>query len=223
MSDDEQAKAIPDTAPLSVGNFAGRASQKVQLDLEDALFLTTPDDDELPLPVEETPVALEDKPPPPPLKFWQRRKVQVSAAVLLVLILSAIAYFFFLSTPPPPPAAVEEPTIIVVPSPQSITGEQEYLINFAPFMVEHREGNTVSFLQVRLTGVTRSKDAADEAQSKILVMRDAAYYYLRNKTHKFLLEPGSALTVKQDLVDVVNSYLAKGKFDTFLFENYLLH
>lgn len=221
MSEEEQkSKATPDTGALSVGQFAGKASQKVQLDIDDALFLNVVEEDALPAPVEKD-LALE-APPPPPLKFWQRRPVQISAGVLLLLVLAFAAYLYFMGAPPPPPAAVDEPTIVVVPSPQSISGEQEYQITFAPFMVEQRDSSTVHFLQTRLTAVTRSKGAADEAKEKMLVLRDAMFYYLRNKTHQFLVEPGSAPTIKQDLIDVVNGYLAKGKIDNFLFENYLL-
>lgn len=214
------SKAIPDTGALSVGQFAGKASQKVQLDIDDALFLNVADEETLPVPVEKE-LALEDT-PPPPQKFWKRRPVQISAAVLLLAILAFAAYLYLMSTPPPPPTAVDEPTIVVVPSPQSVSGEQEYQITFAPFMVEQRDSNTVHFLQTRLTAVTRSREGADEAKEKMLVLRDAMFYYLRNKTHQFLVEAGSAPTIKQDLIDVVNGYLAKGKIDNFLFENYLL-
>lgn len=221
IDDDSSAstKAVPDTGALSVGNFAGRATQKVQLDIDDALFLDT-EEEKLPAEKEKAPVV--EAPPPPPLKFWQRKPVQISAGVLLLLLLAVVAYFYFMAAPPPPPAAVNEPTVIVVPSPQSITGEPEFLIKFAPFMVEQRDGGTVHFLQANFTAITRSKEAASEAQNKVLVLRDAIFYYLRNKTHQFLIEPSSAAVIKQDLLDVVNGYLAKGKIDNFLFENYLL-
>lgn len=222
MSDDDQiaTKAAPDTGALTVGQFAGRASQKVQLDIDDALFLDVVEEDALPAPVDKA--ATLDDTPPPPLKLWQRRPVQIGAGVVLLLILGFAAYLYFMATPTPPPAAVDEPTIVVVPSPKSISGEEEYQVTFAPFMVEQRENDQVHFLQARLTAVTRSREAADESKGKMLVLRDAMFYYLRNKTHQYLVEPGSAPTIKQDLLDVVNGYLGKGKIDSFLFENYIL-
>lgn len=222
MSDDDSTttKAAPDTGALSVGNFASRVTQKVQLDIDDALFLETPDEDKLPEEVVKKEVTIEEA--PKPVKLWQRRPVQISVAVLLLLVLAFAAYLYFTSAPPPQVAVVDEPTVVVVPSPESISGEPEFQIRLAPFMVEQRESNTVHFLQAHFTAVTRSKDAAGEAQDKVLILRDAIFYYLRNKTHQFLIDPQSAAIIKQDLLDVVNGYLSKGKIDTFLFENYLV-
>lgn len=222
MSDDDApvSKAIPDTGALSVGNFATRVTQKVQLDIDDALFLETPDEDKLPEVAVKTSVVVEE--PPKPLKFYQRRPVQISGAVVLLLLVAFAVYLYLMSAPPPEPAVVNEPTIVVVPSPESISGEPEYQVRLAPFLVEQREANTVHFLQAHFTAVTRSKEAAGEAQEKLLVLRDAIFYYLRNKTHQFLVDSQSAAIIKQDLLDVVNGYLSKGKIDTFLFENYLV-
>ena len=108
-------KAQPDTGALSVGEFAVQASQKVQLDIDDAPFLSAFEDEALPVPAEERMPDLPAEEEAAPQKFWQKKKFRLSVAggVLLLIAAAAIYYFFFL--PPPPVAVKVEPTVIVVP------------------------------------------------------------------------------------------------------------
>lgn len=89
-------------------------------------------------------------------------------------------------------------------------------------MVEQRTGDTVHFLTTNFTAVTGDEAVSAEARSKMLVLRDAVYYYLRNKTHEYLVDPANSLTIKRDLTDILNGYLSKGKLDDVLLENYVV-
>ena len=214
-------KAQPDTGALSVDDFAGQASQKVQLDIDDAPFLMAFDDSALPVPEQtETLPAVEEEVKPP--RFWEKRPVQISAGALLALLLALVVYFWFFSGPPPTPPAVIEPVIIVVPSEKQLEGSKDVTLAFEPFMVEQRSGGSVRFLQARFTAVSSNTDVINEAKGKLLLLRDAIFYYLRNKTHEYLVDPANAQTIKQDLLDIVNGYLVKGKLDDILFENYIM-
>lgn len=208
-----------------MGDFAVQASQKVQLDIDDAPFLLAIDDTPPP-PVarsaESTDVATteggEDQ------KRARKKKMLLAAAggVVVVLLLAAVAVWWFVGSPPPDLPVQPEPTVIVVPSPKSVTGPQEYKIDFAPFMVEQRNGNGVHFLQARFAGTSKSEVVIKEAENKRLVLRDSIYYYLRNKTHQYLVDPANALVIKQDLLDIVNGSLTQGKMDDILLVNYII-
>lgn len=216
-------KAQPDTGALTVGEFASQASQKVQLDIDDAPFLM--DFDETPLPaVQEassTPAVVDEE--ARPKKFWQKRPFQIAiGGGTILLIVLAVALYFWLSQPPPVTITEIPPTVIVVPSAQKLAGTNDFIFPFEPFMVEHRETDTVRFLKATFTLVTKSDQVVAEAKSKLLILRDAIFYYLRNKTHEYLIDPDNALTIKQDLLDIVNGYLVKGKAEDVLLENYIL-
>lgn len=213
-------KAQPDTGALNVGEFAGQASQKVQLDIDDAPFLMAFEDSALPVPAA---VALEPEPADTkPRRFWEKRPFQISAGGLLVLLLAAAAYFWFFMGPAKTIPANIEPTVIVVPSEKTLESSKDFAYAFDPFMVEQRASGIVRFLQARFTVVSTSADAITEAKGKLLVLRDAIFYYLRNKTHEYLVDPDNAQTIKQDLLDIINGYLVKGKLDDILFENYIM-
>ncbi len=205
-----------------MGDFAAQAAQKVQLDIDDAPFLHTPE--------EAPPPVLSDDPLPvmdveeEPLPSGARKKRLVVGGIIagVVLVAIAAAAWWFWGTPPPAGPARPEPTVIVVPSPQSVTGTPQYKIEFAPFMVEQRDGDEVHFLQARFAGISQSEEVINEAKNKQLVLRDSIYYYLRNKTHEYLVDPANALTIKQDLQDIVNGSLSLGKMDDILLVNYII-
>lgn len=219
---DLKEKAQPDTGALTVGEFAGQASQKVQLDIDDAPFLTSFEDDALPAPSEKQLPELPSEEEAAPPKFWQKKSFRISVAGVLLLVLAGVAAYYYFLLPPPPAAVKVEPTVIVVPSAEQIAGPTGFNVAFAPFMVEQRTGNTVRFLTTNFTAVTKDEAVSAEARSKMLVLRDAVYYYLRNKTHEYLIDPANSLTIKRDLADILNGYLAKGKLDDVLLENYIM-
>lgn len=213
-------KVLPDTEALSVKDFAGQADRKVQLDIDDAPFLASPEEEALPAPTEERLPDFSGEEEPVPKS--RKKKVFLLGIVGLLLAAGVAGYWYFFLQPPPPVTAKVEPTVIVVPSPEEITGPASFNVAFVPFMVEQRTGDTVHFLTTNFTAVTGDEAVSAEARSKMLVLRDAVYYYLRNKTHEYLVDPANSLTIKRDLTDILNGYLSKGKLDDVLLENYVV-
>ncbi len=204
---------------------------KVQLDIEDAPFLSEAKEEAVNKEkeiLEESSTqsntdSLEAKPEEVPQKSNKKNIIFAISALLVVIILAvSIWFFFFYSSGASEESVTESPTIIVVPSVKDVKGPKEYKIIFAPFMVEEQSPTLVSFLQATFTGISKDEKVIREAQGKELVLRDAIYYYLRNKKHSFLIDPGSTMEIKRDLLDIVNGYLSSGKMEDILLENYIL-
>ena len=222
------AKLAPDATEITTGAFQGLP--KVQLDIDDAPFLREQEEEAPPPPPqdEKTGESLEIPPPPVEDKAARRKKrlVIISAAALVLLLAGGggSLWWFVLRTPPPPPPA---PQVVVVPSTPLKTGApSDFLIPIAPFWLElpgdtSRDKNTIFFLVCKFTAIAKSEGILQEAQNKVIVIRDALYFYLKNKSYDFLTDPGSTQTIKNDLISVINGYLATGKVDDVLFERYI--
>lgn len=208
---------------LKMGDFAVQASQKVQLDIDDAPFLVEPEETPPPVVRGETALAMNEADTEAAAKRARRKRLMIGGGVgLVVLALVVAGVLWFLRGAPVSTPALPEPTVIVVPSPKSVAGPPQYKIEFAPFMVEQRENGEVHFLQARFAGISSLETVIQEARNKQLVLRDSIYYYLRNKTHQYLVNPENAMTIKQDLQDIVNGILTQGKMDDILVVNYII-
>lgn len=219
MSISSGTKAQPDVGTLNV-EVVSKADTKVVLDIDDAPFL---------LDEEETPSTASDKLPAEvpgedeaaAAAARKKKRLQMFGGGLIVLILACVALWWFVFRTPPPVTTLE-PEVIVVPTPPSTTLPQDYPIDFAPFWVELPDGKGgVVFLVCKFTALSKTAALAQEARNKILVLRDAVYFYLKNKPYQFLLDPANAATIKADLDSVLSGYLAGGKIDGMLFESYL--
>ncbi len=209
-----------DTEALSLNEFAGQTNRKVQLDIDDAPFLDVPEEETLPAPAEAD-SSETDAAPTDASKTSRLRRFLLPGAGLVLLLLGAAAWFLFFRSPPPAEVGAE-PVVVVVPSAEEIAGPAGFNVVFAPFMVEQRVDGEVRFLNTNFTAVTTDEAVSAEARSKMLILRDAVYYYLRNKTHEYLIDPDNSLTIKQDLTDILNGYLSRGKLDDVLLENYIM-
>lgn len=221
----ENPKAEPDIGTLNV-EASSKAEVKVALDLEDAPFLQ---DETPPAPAveaktteaagsESVDVAEDDGG-----KKKKRLIVIAGAALLLLLLLGGggALWWFVLRTPPSPSAALK-PEIIKVPSPPVSTAPTEHVLNFEPFWVEQTDKKgELTFLACKFAAIATDAKLVREAQNKMPVLRDALYYYLRNKPLSFLVAPENVPAIKRDLASVLSGYLAGGKIDDMLFESYL--
>lgn len=211
--------------PESLGAFAAKANQKVQLDVDDAPFLL-PEEETPPVPAPSSLPVMGKKDKPDKnagkAKISKKKLIIGGSAGILVLLALVVAAWWFLWGSPPTDVSKPEPTVIIVPSPKSAAGPPQFKIEFAPFMVEQHDGKEVHFLQARFTGISFSEVAIHEAKKKQLILRDSIYYYLRNKTHQYLVNPDNAMTIKQDLQDIVNDTLTQGKMDDILLVNYVM-
>ncbi len=197
---------------------------KVELDLEDAPFL----DEE-----EETEA---DKEPKPPLDLGggapqkkglaallKNKKLLIGGGLGLLLLVTALIFLMRPSAkeeapPPPTPPPVEaQPEPAKPPEPEAI------VVSWDPFWIEHTDTNgTVRFLVCKFSASTISEKLAWEIKHKQLVLRDAIYYFLRNKDLTFLSDKTNVEVLKKDLLSVINQYLANGQLDDLLIEEYLV-
>lgn len=139
---DTLGQAQAGAGSLKMGDFSVQASQKVQLDIDDAPFLVEPEETPPPPVVRrETALAMSEADTEAAAKRARRKRLMIGGGIgLVVLALVAAAVLWFVrGTAPVPTPALPEPTVIVVPSPKSIAGPPQYKIEFAPFMVEQRE------------------------------------------------------------------------------------
>lgn len=217
-----------DSEQNEVEDYAASAGSKVQLDVEDAPFLQEEVPAAPPVPVAEEKLAMptetEAEQPVNTLGKKKRRLIVLGALAFCVVAAGVVGWFFLLKPVPPAVAPPQNPpTVIVVPSPDKITGPQEFQVAFDAFWVAQKaDDGSTKFLQVRFTGITLSDKVAQEVADKMLTLRDAVYYYLRNKTHGFLTDSENVPVIKQDILSILNGYLAQGKMEDILIENYLV-
>lgn len=238
-SDSEKAQLDTEELGLSGDSGSGASDDKVELDLEDAPFLE--DDEDEDEPEEEdgsAPVALEED-------GEKRRRgggfggllrnkfVLGGAGGLLLLIIGAVVYLLFFTSPPPPPPVAEKDVIPELPSElqaelnatraEEKPVEPEFIVSWERFWVEHRDPDgTIRFLICRFAAPTPNEKLSWEAKSKKIVLRDAIFYYLRNKDLTFLSDKKNVDTLKKDILSVVNQYLNNGQFEDILIEEYLV-
>lgn len=218
-------KSPPEQLSVSVS----RAEGKVALDIDDAPFLVDESKPaEVPATTGSTDTELTLAPETAP-SLWHDKKKQrnalIAVAVFLGLLCAGIVFWWFVvRTPPPPPVALE-PEIVRVQSLPKDAHTQEFVVEFAPFWVEfHSEKDGkggILFLTCKFAILTQSDLLVQEAKSKMPTLRDAIYYYLKNKPYSFLLDPDNVQSIKTDIGSVLNGYLVGGKIEEVLFESYL--
>lgn len=210
---------ILDTSEVS------RAAQKVDLDLDDAPFLEEEEEvaPEPPKPKEAVTLTAEEKEAPPPRD--KKKLIIIGAgALVLVLALGLAAKFLFFkgkSAPPPDTAAKQAEPAKKAEAPPPPKPEIE--VRMDPFWVEQKaEGEEVRFLIVRIALITHDEKVAKEFQARVLAARNAIFYFLKNKDLRFLSDEKNAEALKAALLPVANQFVSDGKFETLLFEEYVV-
>ncbi len=218
---DEQEKAAIDTGKITAPS--NRSMQKVELDLDDAAFL----DDEEEIedePAEADKKALQEKDEKPakkPFPFWKYKKF-ILAGLAVVLVGVMLFLWMFLrpkhDVPPVPPPVPEEES---VPPPKEEPPElTEYLMSFEPFWVEFETNGTYRFLTCRFSFPVQGDVLKFEVDKKRIIIRDAVYYYFKNKNLVFLDNSDNAGTLKIDLLEIINQYLGNGQLEEILIQEY---
>lgn len=216
-----QADAMIDTSEVS------RGAQKVELDLEDAPFLEEEEEAKPEPPKPKAEVSLEQpKEEKPPLLAGRKKLIIIGAAALLVLVAAALAVklLFFKGKPASPPDQAEQSASKeTAPADEAPAPEKpEFQVHLEPFWVEQKSGDEVRFLIVRILLGTHEQGIAREFESKLMPARNAIFYYLKNKDVQFLSDETNAEKLKHELLLVVNQYVTDGKFETLLFEEYVV-
>lgn len=223
---DAEVKAELDAEELTQG--LPKEQQKVELDLEDAPFLDDDEDEEEEEEAEEEQVSLEEPEPDDGKPVWFKNKKIVipAAAGLLLLIVALVAYLLLSPSPEQTAEPAPETTAVeseMPPPPEPEEPEvQEYLVPLAPFWVEQKQEDAIRFLVCQFTAVTTNEKLSFEITQKTTILRDAIYYYLRNKDLTFLSDKKNAQALKSDVLSVVNQYLSVDRLEQLLIEQYLV-
>ncbi len=203
---------------LNIEVSAG-TEEKVALDLEGADFLEDEIEEEKqdtsPALQEETEEKEEDQEKPK-----SKKKILIIALVLILALGGAALWWFVLRTPPPPPV---EPEIIIVPKASMVPPPPtDHIISFEPYWIPLPDGKGGEvFLVCKFAIVTDDEKLQLETQNKMILLRDAVYYYLVNKPYHFLIDPSNVATIKKDLSSVFSGYLISGQIEDMLFEGYI--
>lgn len=216
----EQRKAELDDAAAS------RATQKVDLDLDDAPFLEDEDEDEDIEEVEvDTPFLTEDdsKPKPGLAALLKNKFVLMGLGVILVLlVIIVILLLREPEAPPPPPPPPAEETNIPEPPPE-VPETPQIIVKLDPFLIEQRdETGKIRFLEVSILLSTEDEGLARQFKQETFAVRNALYYYLKNKDLQFLSDKENSEKLKKELLVIINQYMGFGQFDTLMFEQYLV-
>jgi flagellar protein FliL len=219
---DSQVKAKLDDSELS--DDLPKALQKVDLDLDDAPFL----EDE---PEEPPPTAEEDATPFPvtdeTTKPASKKKLYLIIGLALLLIAGGAAFFLLRKPAPAPvveaPPAEPLPPPPVEPPPEPLKPQREIIMTLEPFLIEltDKQGRT-HFLTIRFTAATNEPAVELEFKRNIIVVRDAVYYYLKNKSMDFLTDKNNADTLKKDVLSVINQFIGAQPLDNLLIEDFLV-
>ncbi|MDR1659879.1 MAG: flagellar basal body-associated FliL family protein [Desulfovibrio sp.] len=224
MADKTRPREVPADNEVQVAESGDLSHKKVQLDLDDAPFLS--EKEQAPPPAEgdsveqDLPEGAEDA---APKQGTGRKKLIILAGGAGLLLLAALAagWWFFLREPPPPSPEAAKPEVIVVPSKPATQAKPDYTKEFSPFLVYHSDGAGGRFLVCKFATLTKVQNLNREMDQKMLFLRDAVYYYLRSKTPEYLTNFGSLPEIKKDLTAVINNYLTQGQIEDILFESYL--
>ncbi|MFP4167511.1 MAG: flagellar basal body-associated protein FliL [Desulfonatronovibrionaceae bacterium] len=196
-----------------------RGKEKVELDLDDAPFLDEDleEDDSGKKQDEEQEREKEDK-GDKKLAGAKRWWVLAAAVSLLLILIGAVVFFFF-SGEKDAPSQSREPEKEAREKPEAKSRES---IALEKFWIPHETENGTIFLNCRFALSTDNSKLAWEIDRKKLLLRDAIYYYLKNKELISLQNKENADRLKKDLLSVVNKHLSNGKLSDLLIEEYYI-
>jgi len=203
-----------------------RGAQKVELDLDDAPFLEE-EEEVQPEPVKPSAPLDVEAAPKEKQPLGKKKLLIIGGAALILLLVLGLAVkllFFKGKTAPvqhaePAANATTEHDNATAPEPE----KPEVLVRLDPFWVEQKAGpEEVRFLIVRILLGTKDPAIAKEFEMKIMPARNAVFYYLKNKDVHFLSDEENTEKLKAELLMVINQYVTDGKFETLMFEEYVV-
>ena len=232
----------PDTDLLNNADSPGaseaapaKGGAKVELDIDDAPFLEEPEEEK---PAPKPPQAEKREAAPKPaakkadspgflqkLLADKKRLAIVIGGLVFVLVVLPILLMLILGGKEPEPVVVEPERIIQsgVPTRDDAPPGPGFLFKMQSFFVERRgsEGE-IRFVRCSFSLPMENPSLFGELGAKNITVRDAVYYYLRNKPLTFLADAESREMLKQDLLSVVNEHLSADKVQELFFEEYLV-
>lgn len=221
-----EEKAKLDESELDPTDEVPRALQKVELDLDDAPFLEEEEEEEEPEELADTQapkeLGVEEQKRRFALPVWLKNKRVVFAlAGVLVLIIGVILFLLLRPKKEPPPEELP-PTGAPQEAPAPAEAK-EVTVPFVEFWIEKTDSaKKVRFLHLSFSVVTKNPQAEREIMAKMVILRDAVYYYLRNKDYAFLSDTENLETLKSDLLSVMNKFIGSDQLQVLLIDKYLV-
>ncbi len=227
--DQNQEKVSLDNEELSIN----RAAQKVELDLDDAPFLEE-EEEEKEEKREEKPVEehlkeeekeIEEEKEKKPSPFWKKWWFFLILGIVFVGILVFIILkpFKHVKKTPEEPTKLEKlekPKEIIKPEKPPKPPKEK--VSLTPFIIEYQYKGKVRWLNLQFMLVVSGRFIVWEINRKMRILRDAIYYYFKNKELTFLTDKKNVKKIKKDLKTILNQYLDKGKIEEVLIQKYLL-
>lgn len=186
---------------------------KVELDLEGAPFLEPEPDETAEAAAEQAGRGVQATKGDGELPGKRRKRPLVILGVILLGVLLAAALLAYLlifraETEPDIPPDVQ---VIVVPSSPpapALAPVDRFQISWDPFWVEvaDPEGE-IRFVYCKIMLVTDNQRIALQLDQKRTTIRDAVYYYLRNKPYSFLADLKQLDTLKAEMLNIINYYI----------------
>ena len=204
---------------------------KVELDLDDAPFLDFDDDEEE---KETSPVEEEVKLEPVEQKSETPKKSKTKFIIFgglgSLAVAGGIGFWLFLRTttppepPSPPPPKVEKKVPKPEPQPEEepLIPEERRVVKLQPFFIEYQQGDQSRFLECSLSLSAPNILQNDELRRHMIEIRDALYFYLKNKDIFFLENQKNAEQFKKEVLDVINQHMVFKPVTYILIDKYLV-
>jgi flagellar FliL protein len=215
--------------------------QKVELDLDDALFLEFEEEEPPPqdasVEAEEVPASTAEEDKKRALRhglpIWKRPSFLGLAMLLLLVVAASIFWLLSGSGPESENASIEQPKKIApapsVKPPASVAGSGQEggggarkTYAFQPFLVEHRRGERPQFLTVSFSIPGAPSSLVREMNTKNKVLRDAIFRFLQKEELIDPSNPDQENKFKTDLLAALNSALENGQVTDILIEGYVV-
>ncbi len=201
---------------------------KVELDLDDAPFLDDDDEEEepqeTPEPEEKSPVVVETTEVEPEKK--SKKKLLIGAIAGTFLLLCGIGLWFFLREDappePPPPPAPEKTEKKEQKEPEPLAPKERRVIQLEPFFIEYQQGQKSRFLECSFSLSSPNIIQNTELRKHFLEIRDALYFYLKNKDIFFLENKENAALFKKEILEVINQHVSSMPVTDLLIDTYLV-
>lgn len=218
--DVSKSKDLVSVDDSEADEFAEKATEKVQLDVEDALFLLEEmeESDAIVEIEEQKSSSKKEKEVEAPQK--SKKKLIILISIPVLLIISVVT--FFILKPAPIPEYVPEPITIVVPTPQKFTNVNGFEVKLSPFWIptETAEGGS-SFLVISFVLVAADAGLEQEIIAKSVIVRENIHYFLETTDPGYLLDYKNTAQIKEQVLDAVNNVLVRGKVSNVFFDSYV--
>ncbi len=178
-------------------------------------------------PEEETPAVVETAAEEPEKK--SKKKLLLIAGAAFLVVLCGIGLWFFLSEdappeppPPPPPAPEKIEKEEKTEEPEPLAREEKRVIQLEPFFIEYRKNGKSRFLECALSLTAPNIIQNTELRKHLLEVRDALYFYLKNKDIFFLENKKNARQFKKEILEVINQHTSSMPVTDILIDKYLV-